>query len=332
VPFEAANGAFSMELPVEWHDFTAEYVEAVPDTILAAYWSTGSEPGELLTPFATVSTRHVLADLDVAAEVDEDIASWVNRMTRPVESAGAEFETENGGRGAWGTVTGQIDGIDTTIYAIHIVDGSTELMVLIETYMDLTELPEILLEALKTVTFPDFAEQTRTGAPANEDGRWFSYCRNVSIALQDDWVYAPQDGADGTYWDCTEKWDYVGSWVVTTPAGDVLVMGSFEVERTLAQSRADFHVPEAVGEENVFEGFNFELLDAGLLPLPSGGEASWIELKLTMSDGVVVYSRRYGRDLDGGTSVEFYVTPEANEPGGDYDWIIPALDSVEMAS
>jgi len=337
--FEASNGAFTIDLPNQWNDLTADYTAEVPDTVMAAFWSTGTELGAPLTPFATVSTRPTVPGEDVAREVDEDMASWSGRMSGPEEGVATAFETEAGGRGVWRAVRGKIDGLDTTIYSIHIIDGSTKMMVLIESYMDITDPVAELLGALKTVRFPAVAEPSvapaaepgRTAAPEDESGRWFSYCRTVSIAIQDEWVYSPQEGLDGTPWVCPEDTDYLGAWIATTPAGQYFVMAQYQAERTVEEARAEFSIPTVVGQAEVTpNGFTMELLDTGSAELANGMKVSWVEVKATTPEGFDSYTRSYGVDLGGSTSIEFLTQTEANEPGGDYEWLLEALESLEV--
>lgn len=324
----ATGIGFTMDLPDTWNDLTREYKDEVPDTVLTSFFTVASElHGH--GAFATLSTHTVDLDESASWSVFGDLKDWESRMTDPVFGPHGGIQTDAGGAGWWGSITGQEDGVTTTIHSIHLYHDTYELMVLIESYEGDEAFAEELLASLETVVFTAPAPvEGRHGVPEEVDGRWASYCGLVSADAQE-WDYEFSPPHDATPWNCPEDVDYLGAWVASPGFRTYSVSARLEVGRSVSQVREARNIPSGAGTTLVDEaGDTYTVVSDEAVQMAAGGTASRIEFVVTTPDGESSQHVTYLTDQGAAGIAAVLVSAKDGEEPGDLSWVEPFVASI----
>ncbi len=296
--------SFAIDLPEGWNDLIDEYRREVPNTVLSAVWSPASElnTGE---PFATVSVEMYGPSNRPRREVLEDLDSWEQHFEDAVRGESGGLETLAGGAGCWGSISGVMDDRETTIYSVHLYHGPYELMVLIETYDQEGTRAREILDALETVEFAGPQEISgRAGRPLDEDGRWHSYCRTMSIPSQKSWNYEFEPSYDREPWDCPVDVDYLGAWATDLGDSEHIVSVYHYRNETVAEVHNLLSLPDVVGDSVVSPaGFTHTLVSQELFTLADGTTGVWSQDRMESPSGEFDYLQLFGFDTPAGGSV-----------------------------
>jgi hypothetical protein len=171
----------------------------------------------------------------------------------------------------------------------------------------------------------------RTAAPPDEGGRWYSYCRLLSIETQDGWVYANDESYDGTPWDCPERTDYLGTWLVSRPDADYVVFMRYQPERSVLEVLDAYSVPRNAGASNVSpNGYTIAVTAQGTFDLDGDSAGMWLDVTTTTPDEFDSYTRFYGVSMADGSSLEVNVRNAENVAVVDLPGLAEALASVRL--
>lgn len=299
---------FSIDLPEGWNDLIDDYREEVPNTVLSAVWTTASEL-DVDEPFATVSVGLYGPGNDPRREVREDLDSWEVDFEDSVRGESGVIETEAGGAGRWGSISGTMNGQEKTIVSVHLYHGPYELMVLIETFTQDDAKAYEILEALETVEFTGPTELNgRAGRPLDEDGRWYSYCRTVSMPVQESWAYDFDPSYDREPWDCPVDVDYLGAWIMDIDGSEHVIAIYRYRSDTLAEVQSSLSFPEVVGDSVVSPaGYTHTLVSQEPFVLANGTTGVLSQDRLESPSGVVDFGQLLGFDTPDGGSVAIMI-------------------------
>ncbi len=154
----------SVTLPAGWRDFSTEYLEGRPTSLLSALWGAGESADDRGAPIASVSTRPA-STASVSAEVisASDALEWRKSMGGEITDEGS-FTTKEGGDGYWNRIEGTEQGAKTTVISVSILSNGRSAKISIKTHPETPGTGEALLDALKTVTLaPAAPTEARTG-------------------------------------------------------------------------------------------------------------------------------------------------------------------------
>lgn len=320
---------FTLELPDQWRDLTSEHLELVPDTVMAAMWSLGdsvnSEAG-----FATVSATTIGMDELPRYEVYEDLDGFASDMTDVSLTEDGMYLAEGGATGWYGTMTGLRDGKQVQITSAHIAHFTSEFMILIETYAGEEDDARALLDSLRTLTFvtPEPVEG-RHGAPETENGRWFGYCRTVSMQASTELAYDFDPFYDSSPWMCPESTDYIGGFVHWADGDELSLQVRYVLDTTVETERAESSLPTALGETLTTDAGNeLTLLWEEPVMMPDGRQGTMHGVDTLFADGDSRYRVGYLLPVGDGV-IQVVVSSDWGSTGFRTDWLTPMLTSIQ---
>jgi len=151
-------------LPAGWHDFSTEYLEGRPTSLLSAFWGAGESADDRGAPIASVSTRPAsTASVSAKAIAAGDASVWQGSLGGEITDEGS-FTTIEGGDGYWNRIEGTELGAKTTVFSVSILSNGRSAKISIKTHPETPGTGEALLDALKTVALATATPtEARTG-------------------------------------------------------------------------------------------------------------------------------------------------------------------------